>query len=114
MDVLQAVIAYLGDHPGQLTALVLFFFLAIIGAWYVLSHHLGSLLITLLCAAGFASGALVLYRGWQEGLRDLMGVGVFLLLIFPIIYQQALKVAKIAFASSAPPESKGYAKRAGA
>ncbi|MDX2307357.1 MAG: hypothetical protein NW216_03880 [Hyphomicrobium sp.] len=113
MDVFQAVVTYLADHPGQLTALALFVLLAFIGAWYVLSHHLGSLLITLLCAAGFASGALVIYRGWQENLNDLMGVGAFLIVIFPLIYQQAIKVARIAFGSGAPPEAKGHAKRAG-
>lgn len=114
MEVVQAVVTYLAAHPGQLTVLALFALLAAVGAWYVLSHHLGALLITLLCAAGFASGVLVLYRGFEENLRDLMGVGAFLVIIFPLIYQQAIKVAKIALGNGGPTAmDKGQAKRAG-
>ena len=80
----------------------------------MLYHHLGALLITLLCAAGLASGILVLYRGYQADMRDLMAVGGFLILLFPAIFFQAIKVAKIAIGASAPPEAKGHAKRAGA
>jgi hypothetical protein len=114
MDLLQAIVAYLATHPGVLTALGIFVLLAAVGAWYVLYFHLGALLITVLCAGGFASGLLVLYRGYQADMRDLMAVGAFLSLIFPTIYFQAIKVAKVALASSPPPEAKGHAKRAGA
>ena len=110
----QDLIVYLGDHPAVLGGIGLFLLLAAIGAWYVISHHLHVLLVTMLCLAGFASGALVLYRGYQTELRDLMAVGAFLLVIFPVIYQQAIKVAKIAFADPGLAMAKGHAKRAGA
>ncbi len=113
MEPIQAVIAYLAAHPMLLTAIGVFVLLAAVGAWYVLAHHLGVLLVTLLCAAGFASGVLVLYRGYQADMRDLMAVGGFLILLFPIIYQQAIKQARIVV-GSAPPEAKGHARRAGA
>lgn len=112
MEAVQAVVQYLSQHPVLLGAIGLFAFLALIGAWYVLSHHLGTLLTTLLCAAGFAAGVLVLYRGYELEKRDLMAVGAFLIIIFPLLYQQAIKVAK-AVLSRAPPEAKGHAKRAG-
>jgi hypothetical protein len=111
MAVLQEIVAYLAAHPALLGCLALFAFLAIIGGWYVLSHHLGDLLTTVLCAGGFASGILVLYRGYTEGMRDLMGVGVFLMIVFPIIYQQGLKIAR---AYNGDAVARGHAKRAGA
>jgi len=112
MAMLQDIAEYLIAHPVILGCIGVFFLLAFVGAWYVISHHLGNLLTTLLCAAGFASGVLVLYRGYTEGMRDLMAVGAFLMVIFPIIYQQGLKVAKIAF-GDASATAKGHAKRAG-
>ncbi len=114
MEPIQAVITYLAGHPVLLTAIGVFILLAAVGAWYVIAHHLGALLVTLLCAAGFASGVLVTYRGYQAEMRDLMGVGVFLMFLFPIIYQQAIKSARIALGASPPPEAKGHARRAGA
>lgn len=110
---LQEIVTYLSGHPVVLGSIGMFLLLAAIGAWYVLSHHLGALLVTLLCAAGFASGVLVLYRGYQEGMRDLMSVGAFLIVIFPLIYQQAIKVAKIAYGGG-DAMARGHAKRAGA
>lgn len=110
MAVLQDIIQYLVSHPVLLGCLAVFVLLAAIGAWYVLSHHLGDLLTTVLCAAGFASGLLVLYRGYQEGMRDLMGAGAFLILVFPIIYQQGIKIARRNFGDAT---SRGHAKRAG-
>ncbi len=95
----------------------LFAILAIVGAWYVVSHHLHVLLVSTLCIAGLASGLLVLYRGYQIGMRDLILVGLFLLVIFPVIYMQLIKVAKIAYgdkSKDAAVMSKGMAKRAGA
>lgn len=114
MELIQAIIAYLAGHPVVLGAIGLFILLALVGAWYVLYHHLGALLITLLCAAGLASGLLVLYRGYQAEMRDLMAVGAFLIVLFPLIYMQAIKVAKVAIGMSPPPEAKGHARRAGA
>ena len=110
MSLLQEIFQYLIAHPVVLGCIGVFVLLAVVGAWYVLSHHLGNLLTTMLCAAGFASGVLVLYRGYTEGMRDLMAVGAFLMVIFPIIYQQGLNLAKIAFRDAT---GKGHAKRAG-
>jgi hypothetical protein len=113
LQIVQDVVAYLSGHPVVLGAIGVFVVLAAIGAWYVLSHHLHVLLVTLLCAAGFASGVLVLYRGFQAEMRDLMAVGAFLIVIFPLIYQQAIRVAKVAY-GEAPPIAQGHARRAGA
>lgn len=109
---LQELATYLGHHPVILSTFGVFILLAVVGAWYVLSHHLHALLITLLCAAGFAAGVLVLYRGYQANMRDLMAVGAFLSVIFPIIYQQAIRVAKVAYGAPAATD-KGHAHRAG-
>ncbi|HKZ97054.1 MAG TPA: hypothetical protein VJ045_08750 [Hyphomicrobiaceae bacterium] len=109
---LQDVIQYLSDHPVALASIAAFALLAAVGAWYVVSHHLHALLVTLLCVAGFASGFLVFYRGLQSEMRDLMAVGLFLILIFPVIFQQAIRVARIAFGEGAPPIAKGHARRA--
>ena len=109
---LQELTTYLGHHPVVLSTIGVFFLLAAVGAWYVLSHHLHALLITLLCAAGFAAGVLVAYRGFQANMRDLMAVGGFLTVIFPIIYQQAIRVAKIAYGGAPSATAKGHAERA--
>ncbi len=109
---LQELATYLGQHPVILSSIGVFVLLAVVGAWYVLSHHLHALLITLLCAAGFAAGALVLYRGSQANMRDLMAVGGFIMVIFPIIYQQAIRVAKVAYGGASATD-KGHAHRAG-
>lgn len=104
---------YLVDHPVVLGAVGVFVLLAIVGAWYVISHHLHAVLTTLLCAAGFVSGILVLYRGYSAGMHDLMIIGGFLIVIFPIVYQQVIHVAKVAYGGAAA-ISKGHARRAGA
>jgi hypothetical protein len=109
---LQEFTQYLIDHPAILTALGAFALLALIGGWYVVSHHLHSVLVTLLCAAGFVSGILVFHRGYQSDLPDLQYIGTFLIVIFPLVYHQAIRVAKIAFASEEPPIGKGHARRA--
>lgn len=101
---------YLGEHPTVLMAIGVFLVLAVVGAWYVLSHHLEVLLVTMLSAAGFVSGAIVLYRGYQLGLRDLMAIGAFLMVIFPIIYRQAVEVAKSTSGDGAAALSKGMSK----
>lgn len=111
---IQEVVQYLSTHPGVLSALLLFFFLALVGGWYVLYYHYKLILVTLLCAGGFASGMLVAYRGLKGDMRDLMAVGLFLVVIFPVIFIQALKTSKIAYGSTGPsPTDKGHAKRAG-
>jgi len=114
-QLMHDLIAYLAEHPAVLGGIGVFLLLALIGAWYVFSHHLHVLLVTFLCAAGFVSGGIVLYRGYQLGLRDLLLIGAFLLVIIPIIYQQLLKVARIAYSGGAAETmSKGHARRAGA
>jgi hypothetical protein len=88
---LDELMRYLGAHPAVLSAVGLTAGLAAIGLWYVLHHHLQAILITLLTAAGIGSGLLVLYRGFNADMRDLMGIGLFLIVIFPIIFWQAIK-----------------------
>jgi hypothetical protein len=107
----QDISQYLVDHPIILVSVGMFVLLAVIGGWYVVSHHLHAVLITLLCAGGFVSGILVLYRGYQNEHQDLMVIGAFLIVVFPIVYQQAIRVAKIAYG---PPSAtaQGHARRA--
>jgi hypothetical protein len=88
---LSDVITYLSAHPAQLATLCLTTVLAVVGLWYVLAHHLEAIIITLLSAAGFGSGLLVLYRGYNAEMRDLVGIGFFLIAVFPIIFLQAIK-----------------------
>jgi len=88
---LNELIQYLGAHPGVLTALGITAVLAAVGLWYVISHHLQAIMITLLTAAGIGSGLLVLYRGFRADMKDLMGIGLFLIVVFPIIFWQAIK-----------------------
>lgn len=109
---IQELAQYVVEHPIVLAAAGVFVALAVIGGWYVLSHHLHAIMVTLFCAAGFASGLLVFYRGYQMDMRDLMATGALQIVIFPLIYQQAIRIAKIAFADQAPPIAKGHARRA--
>jgi drug/metabolite transporter (DMT)-like permease len=110
----QELTQYLVDHPIILTSLGIFVLLAVIGGWYVVSHHLHAVLVTLLCAAGFVSGILVFYRGFQNDLEDLQIIGAFLIVIFPLVYHQAIHLAKIAFGGEPSATAKGHARRAGA
>jgi hypothetical protein len=88
---LNDVTTYFSEHPAQLVTACVTVVLAVVGLWYVLSHHLQAIIITLLSAMGEGSGLMVLYRGYHEGLRDLVWIGVFLILIFPYIFWQAIK-----------------------
>jgi hypothetical protein len=88
---LDQLIVYLGVHPAVLTAMGLTAALAGVGLWYVVHHHLQAILITLLTAAGIGSGLLVLYRGFRTDMKDLMGIGLFLVAVFPVIFWQAIK-----------------------
>lgn len=85
-------IQYLSAHPAVMSAMGLTAVLAVVGLWYVLSHHLQAIVITLLSAAGVGSGMLVLYRGFRSEMNDLMVIGLFLIVIFPIIFWQAIKL----------------------
>ncbi|HML43941.1 MAG: hypothetical protein JNN24_02455 [Hyphomicrobium zavarzinii] len=111
---LQELTQYLMDHPVILGSLGVFVLLAVIGGWYVVAHHLHAVLVTMLCSAGFVSGILVFYRGFQADLRDLQIIGAFLIVIFPLVYHQAIHLAKIAFGGAPSPTARGHAKRAGA
>ena len=83
---LDQVIGYLGAHPAIMSAMCVTAVLAAVGLWYVVSHHLQAILITLLTAAGIGSGMLVLFRGFRTDTKDLMGIGLFLIVIFPVIF----------------------------
>ena len=74
-----------------MTAIAITAVLAVVGLWYVVSHHLQAIMITLLTAAGIGSGLLVLYRGFRTDMKDLMGIGLFLVIVFPIIFWQAIR-----------------------
>ena len=80
---LDQTILYLGAHPAVLTAMGLTAVLAGVGLWYVVHHHLQAILITLLTAAGIGSGMLVLFRGFRTDTKDLMGIGLFLIVDLP-------------------------------
>jgi len=86
------IVSYFGAHPAQLTAIGLAAALAVVGLWYVLAHHLEAIIITVLSAAGVGSGIMVLYRGYHAEMRDLVWIGLFLIVIFPIIFWQAIKM----------------------
>jgi hypothetical protein len=108
----QELTQFFVDHPAVSGLLGLFALLALIGGWYVVAHHLHSVIVTLLCAAGFVSGIFVLYRGYESDLRDLQIIGAFLIVIFPLVYHQAIRVAKLAFGGEEPPIARGHARRA--
>lgn len=96
----QNIFAYFAAHPGQLTAVLVAIVLAGIGLWYVISHHLQVIVITLLCSGGVASGIAVLYHGAVAGARDLLVIGLFLVAVFPVIFVQALRLSAIAAAAA--------------
>ena len=99
--------------------MLLFLFLAVVGGWFVLYNYYKVILVTLLSAGGFVSGGLVLYRGAQGNMRDLIAVGLFLLVVFPVIFVQALRTSQAAYGKKTPGDrepaatDKGHAKRAG-
>lgn len=104
----QDILQYFGAHPGLLAALGLVAALAVIGLWYVVVHHLTEIVITLLCIGGLASGVVVLYRGATVAtpMRDLIGIGLFLIVLFPLIFLQAIRRSKVA-QKAAPPATPG-------
>ena len=104
---LNELIQYLSVHPGVLTAIGITALLAAVGLWYVVSHHLEAIMITLLTAAGVGSGLLVIYRGFRADMKDLMGIGLFLIVVFPIIFWQAIKTIE----PTPKPETKALFKR---
>ncbi len=78
----------LAEHPGVAVLAAVTLVLAGIGTWYVIRHHLRLILLTVLCGFGFFAGGLVVYRGAQDPV--LVGVGIFLLIIFPAIWMRAI------------------------
>jgi fucose permease len=102
----QDIIQYFTAHPKLLAALALIAVLAIIGLWYVIAHHLTEIVVSLLSFGGLASGVVVLYRGATLHHSDLVAIGLFLIVLFPIIFLQAIRRSKVA-QKSAPPATPG-------
>lgn len=98
---IQEVVQYLQAHPRLSATLGLIFVLAVVGLWYVIAHHLAAIMTTFITVAGMSSGAVVFYRGLENGLQDLAWIGLFLMLIFPIIFYQAIK-SQQAIVAAAP------------
>ena len=91
----QDIIQYFTAHPGLLAALACVALLAIIGLWYVVAFHLKEIVFAAMCFAGLASGVIVFYRGFTAPMRDLMGIGAFLMVLFPVIFLQALRRSRV-------------------
>ncbi len=103
----QSIFDYLAAHPKFFMALGAFIvLLAAFGLWYVITHYLQIILITFLCAGGVGSAIVVIYQGVTHELRDLVGIGVFLILVFPVIFWQAIRLSY----AEPPPEPKAAEK----
>lgn len=100
------VIHYFTAHPGLLGALAVVALLAVIGLWYVVMNHLKEIVIAALCFAGLASGVVVFYRGVTVPHNDLIAIGLFLVVLFPAIFFQAIGRSKAA-QSVKPPATPG-------
>lgn len=103
---LQEIVQYMQAHPRLTVTLGLILVLAIVGLWYVLAHHLEAIVTTILTVAGMASGAIVFYRGLEGGMQDLAWIGLFLMVVFPVIFYQAVKSQKTIVATSGAGGSK--------
>jgi len=97
---LQEIVQYMQAHPRLTVTLGVIVLLAIVGLWYVLAHHLEAILMTFLTVAGMASGAIVFYRGLEGGMQDLAWIGLFLMVVFPVVFYQAVKTQKSIVATS--------------
>ena len=82
---------YMQAHPVVSAILGGCAALALIGLWYVVSHHLRAIVTAVICVAGAAAGLVVIWRGVGNDQMDLIGIGVFLIVIFPIFMMQTLK-----------------------
>ena len=89
-----------GQHPRITMLAVLTLLLAGVGTWYVIQHHLKLILVTVLCGFGFFAGGLVIYRGSQDPV--LVGVGLFLLVTFPLIWMRSIWSQSAAAKKPAP------------
>ncbi len=104
----QDIARYFTTHPGLLAALAVVALLAVIGLWYVVAHHLKEIVVAVLCFAGLASGVVVFYRGMTVPLTDLVFIGLFLIVLFPAIFFQAIGRSKAA-QQAKPPATPGPA-----
>jgi len=95
---------YLSAHPALAGVLLLTIVLAGVGLWYVMHNHFQAILVTLLCGAGLLSGFVVLYRGAEAEMRDLIVIGLFLVAAFPVIYLLSVRTHKKV---TAPPSYPG-------
>lgn len=68
--------------------------LALVGLWYVIAHHLASILITALTLLGVTAGVDVLRRGWSFDFPDLIVIGIFLVIAFPVFFYQSVLMRK--------------------
>lgn len=100
---ISSTFAYLAAHPVLTTVLALTVVLALVGLWYVVFNHFKLILVTALCGAGLVSGIVVLYRGADAEMRDLIGIGLFLCAAFPVIFWQVVRSQKKAVAPPHPP-----------
>lgn len=109
----ESIIEYLSLHPIAASMVVVAaMLLAFIGLWYIVHHHLQVIVITLLCTAGVLSGGFVLYRGATNDLKDLILIGLFLLVVFPVIFYREVMMMQSATPAVPPkPEDKLHHKR---
>lgn len=91
---ITSTFAYLSAHPVLASVLALTVVLALIGLWYVIFNHFRAILVTLLCGAGLLSGIVVVYRGAEASMSDLVAIGLFLIVAFPVIFAWAIRSEK--------------------
>lgn len=82
---------YIQAHPVLSAILGAVAALALIGLWYVVSHHFRTIVTGAICIAGAAAGLVVIWRGIGNDQMDLIGIGVFLIVIFPVFLMQTLR-----------------------
>lgn len=83
--------AFLQAHPLLSALLGAVAALAFVGLWYVIAHHLKAIIVTLICSAGAGSGTVVFWRGIGNDQVDLIVIGVFLMLVFPLLFMRAIR-----------------------
>lgn len=91
---LQSVTQFVQGHPVLTGGLLLFAALGLIGLWYVVANYFDAIVTTLICIAGAMSGVVVFYRGIDGNYSDLVAIGGFLMVIFPVIFFQSIRTHK--------------------
>lgn len=91
---ISSTFAYLTAHPMLAAMMALTVVLACIGLWYVVYNHFKAIFITLVCGAGLLSGFVVLYRGAEAEMRDLIAIGLLLVFAFPAIFWHEMRSQK--------------------